>query len=434
MSKQATGNERSFFGKLCSILIDVLIIPVMIIAFVCAITMSSAKSNNEVPSILGNSIVEVLTSSMDVEGGYKAGDVLIIDQSVNPNSLKVGDCIAFYAPKQSGYTNTNGDSLIVFHRIVRIVYARENKNGNLSEEPVRHFVCHGDNDSTPLTYVPTQKYLDGEQEPGGDYERIQVGDSYVYSLKENGGFVVKLDDEIDVANTTSSVQASQSRFQYVTDEYVVGALKSRASGFLTGLINFCCSETGIIILVIVPSLLMIFLVVSGMIQEAKIAKSEKEGEKYAYANNMNILDAIVKENEAEKDGQKENEAISDEKAPPDTPAKESLSAEVKPQDVQEEQLKVPPKAPMVKKAPDVPSEAKDIKVAPKAPTTKVAPKAPSTPKAKVASETSTKTPTVPTTEAKAPKAPLVKPKTPTVPKKEEQQKVPPKAPSVSPKK
>lgn len=439
MSKQTTGAERSFFSKLCSILIDVLIVPVVVIAFVCAILMTTAKSNNQVPSILGNSIVEVLTNSMDVEGGYKVGEVLIIDQSVNPNSLKVGDCIAFYAPKQSGYTTDNGDSLIVFHRIVRIVYARENKNGNLSAEPVRHFVCHGDNDSTPLTYVPTQKLLDDDPEPGGDYERIQVGEDYVYQLKENGGYVVKLEDDTDVANTNSSVQASQSRFQYVTDEYVVGVLKSRAGGFISGLVNFCCSTTGIVILVIVPSMLMIFFVISGMVQEAKVAKSEKDGEKYAYANNINLLDALSKDENPQPQAEQNKTQAKPEQtaeqivaqatsvAPKTEQIEENAKKATAPKinqikaskvptdDGKNAQTSTPPKAPTAPKAPSAPKVVKDTQpktpsaktTTPKAPSTPTAPKAPSTPKA-----------------PSAPKAP----KTPSAPK------APPKAPNVPPKK
>ena len=135
--------ERSVFSKICSILIDIFIVPVIVIAFVCAILMSSAKANNKVPSVLGNSIVEVLTSSMAVEGGFYPGDVLIIDQTVNKDNLQVGDCIAFYAPIESGWVyideNNNKKSLIIFHRIVRIIYTDETINGEpTGKKNVKH--------------------------------------------------------------------------------------------------------------------------------------------------------------------------------------------------------------------------------------------------------------------------------------------------------
>lgn len=289
MANKSEVKERSIFNKLCSILIDILVIPVIIVAFVCAIFMTSAKANNKVPSILGNSIVEVLTNSMDVgtKESYKVGDVLIIDQNINLDELKVGDCIAFYAPKQSKFTTdgtVNGDSLVIFHRIVRIVYAKEIKNGVPSEEVKRHFVCHGDNAGS-LTYIPTQAKIDGSLEPGGDYD--QNG-----NLLPGGGYVVKLLDDSTIAGDSYSAQMEQSTLQYVTDEYVVGVLKNRAGGFLSALVKFCCSETGIILLVIIPASIMICLILFSLVQEAKLAKQERESDQLILAKNISIVGGI----------------------------------------------------------------------------------------------------------------------------------------------
>lgn len=289
MANKSEVKERSIFNKLCSILIDILVIPVIIVAFVCAIFMTSAKANNKVPSILGNSIVEVLTNSMDVgtKESYKVGDILIIDQNINLDELKVGDCIAFYAPKQSKFTTdgtVNGDSLVIFHRIVRIVYAKEIKNGVPSEEVKRHFVCHGDNAGS-LTYIPTQAKIDGSLEPGGDYDENG-------NLLPGGGYVVKLLDDSTIAGDSYSAQMEQSTLQYVTDEYVVGVLKNRAGGFLSALVKFCCSETGIILLVIIPASIMICLILFSLVQEAKLAKQERESDQLILAKNISIIGDI----------------------------------------------------------------------------------------------------------------------------------------------
>lgn len=289
MDSKQDVKARNSFNKLCSILIDILVVPVFVVAFVCVIIMSTAKANNKVPSIMGNSIVEVMSDSMDVEGGFKKGDVLIINQT-DVKSLKVGDCIAFYAPKQSGFVDSNGNSLVIFHRIVRIIYAIPYKNGvAVSDVPVRHFVCRGDALGT-LTFangglIPTQACSDGEENPGGDYDEFG-------SINSNGGYVVKLHDDTYVETNKNQVQNSQSDLQYVTDEFVVGKLKNKASGFISSIIKFCSSEKGIILLVILPSLIMIAIILINLINEAKVAKQERENDQLVLARNFSLMSSL----------------------------------------------------------------------------------------------------------------------------------------------
>ncbi len=455
MAKNRETKERNVFSKICSILIDIFIVPVVIVAFGCAILMTTAKANNQVPSIMGNSIVEVLTSSMDVgtPESYKVGDVLIIDKTVNVDDLKVGDCIAFYAPKQSKFTTdgtVNGDSLIIFHRIVRIVEAKEIKNGVVSEEVKRHFVCRGDA-CGPMTaqngaLIPAL----GEESDYDENGNVQPG----------GGYIVKLKDD-DVASDGHSAQMDQSEFQYVTDEFVVGKLKSRASGFLSALVKFCCSQIGILVLVIVPSTIMIALVVTSIAQESKLLKKEKESDQMILAQNISMMSGgasgeVKQENVSEtpekpaeqKDVKAEESKVEEqtkkaepeektakkapakpvpakkapekvlekapEKAEPVTlPAKEPIKPVVaNTLEKAEPAKKAPatPKAPTAKKAPTAPEKAETKKApsAPKAPATPktpAAPKAPSAPKPAPAKKEPTAPKTAPAKTPSAPKAP-----------------------------
>lgn len=302
MSKSEV-KERTVFNKICSILIDIFIVPVILIAFICAIFMSSAKANNNVPSVMGNSIVEVLTSSMAVEGGFYPGEVLIIDQTVNTDNLKVGDCIAFYAPKASGWTTTgdaSGDSLIIFHRIVRIIYANEVKNGVETDVIKKHFVCRGDNVSPKLsvtngTLIPTQNKSNGmpEDEWGGDYDENG-------NIKPGGGYVVKLVDdsyaENVVINNVPTGSKTQSELQYVTSDYVVGIYKAKLGGFLSSTIKFCCSELGIILLVIIPSALMLIVVATNLVQETRLARQERESGQIDVAKNVSMMGNMLEDN------------------------------------------------------------------------------------------------------------------------------------------
>lgn len=442
MSK-SEAKERSVFSKICSILIDIFIVPVIVIAFVCAILMSSAKANNKVPSVLGNSIVEVLTPSMAVEGGFYPGDVLIIDQTVNKDNLQVGDCIAFYAPKASGYITDNGDSLIIFHRIVRIIYANETKNGVETGVVKKHYVCRGDAvgklSASDGTLIPTQAKKDGlpQDQWGGDYD--ENGNLYDENGNRivNGGYVVKLlDDTAGVEkddNNVPTTSSSQSTLQYVTEEYVVGKLKARAGGFISALVKFCCSEIGIILLVIIPSGIMIAIVATSIAQESRLAKAERETDQLTMAKNISIMNDSP-EDEAKKDDVKQ------EGKPEDLPKKEELNTDKKPEDKKVENVaqqdaqntKSAPKVPEVKEEP----KEKAVPKAPNKKEPKVAPTKVETPK-EAPAKPATK-PTVPKTEPKpvAPKtenAKPVAPKTPTAPKSAPSKPVEPKAP-VAPKK
>ncbi|MDY2696453.1 MAG: hypothetical protein SOV27_04760 [Eubacteriales bacterium] len=431
MSK-SEAKERSVFSKICSILIDIFIVPVIVIAFVCAILMSSAKANNKVPSVLGNSIVEVLTPSMAVEGGFYPGDVLIIDQTVNKDNLQVGDCIAFYAPEESGWVTDNGDSLIIFHRIVRIIYTDETINGEpTGKKNVKHFVCRGDAvgklSASDGTLIPTQAKKDGlpQDQWGGDYDE----NGNLYDEKGNrivnGGYVVKLLDE--------SASKDKADLQYVTAEYVVGKFKARAGGFISALVKFCCSEIGIILLVIIPSGIMIAIVATSIVQESRLAKAERETDQLTMAKNISIM------NDTPEDEAKKNDAKQEEK-PEDTPKIEELNTDKKQEDKKVENVaqqdaqntKSAPKVPEVKEEP----KEKAVPKAPNKKEPKVAPTKVETPK-EAPAKPATK-PTIPKTEPKpvAPKpesAKPVTPKTPTAPKSAPSKSVEPKAP-VAPKK
>lgn len=416
MSK-SEAKERSVFSKICSILIDIFIVPVIVIAFVCAILMSSAKANNKVPSVLGNSIVEVLTSSMAVEGGFYPGDVLIIDQTVNKDNLQVGDCIAFYAPEESGWVTDNGDSLIIFHRIVRIIYTDETINGApTGKKNVKHYVCRGDAvgklSASDGTLIPTQAKKDGlpQDQWGGDYD--ENGNLYDENGNRivNGGYVVKLLDE-----TASKDKAD---LQYVTDEYVVGKFKARAGGFISALVKFCCSEIGIILLVIIPSGIMIAIVATSIVQESRLAKAERETDQLTMAKNISIMNDSP-EDEAKKDDVKQEEKPEDKKF-----------ENVAQQDARN--TKFAPKVPEVKEEP----KEKAVPKVPNKKGPKVAPIKVETPK-EAPAKPATK-PTIPKTEPKpvAPKtenAKPVAPKAPPAPKSAPSKPVEPKAP-VAPKK
>lgn len=265
--------ERSRFSKVCSALIDVFFIPIIVIAFICTILMFTAKRNNRVPTIFGNSIVTVLSDSMYPE--YKVDDVLLIKKVSDLNSLKIGDNIAFYGPittKNPLLTyEIDGEyfSKIIFHKIVRIIYA-ENEQG----VKVRHFVCKGIN--------TTRSHYELVEAGKGDYLYDSVNDEYYLpstpAEKANANYVVKLEDMVapeDESTWAQQIEDSQMiDMQYIRDEYVVGVYNGRVSSAIAGFIRFCTSPNGIIILVIVPASIMILLILFSMFKDYEASKDE----------------------------------------------------------------------------------------------------------------------------------------------------------------
>ncbi|MBE6899769.1 MAG: signal peptidase I [Ruminococcaceae bacterium] len=96
---------------LCVILVPILIINLVLI-------VKSFTNKDEVPSIGGIFPLIVLTDSMYPE--IEAGD-LIINKTIDPEEVKVGDVISFFDPAGNGTT-------IVTHRVTEIV----SENGGIA--------------------------------------------------------------------------------------------------------------------------------------------------------------------------------------------------------------------------------------------------------------------------------------------------------------
>ena len=283
MGKQESKKKKSKLGKVFSIIVDILVVPVIVIAFACTILTFSAKANNKVPQIFGKSIVTVLTPSMEPD--FMVGDVLIINK-VDVNTLKVGDNIAFYAPIWLGspYTTTldNGEKVsnIIYHQIVTIINA-PNEDGVRE----RYFVCRGTNLSDPeYVYVGENK---------GYYTKD--GDNYVMTPdgSKTGDYDVKLenmpaDTEGDI-NPGDIEDSSMSTMQYVSDDLVVGIYDSSLSPAIGGFIKFCSSSTGLLCLVVVPAALMLVFVALNMVKEVKASKEETEQDQLALEGNIEKL-------------------------------------------------------------------------------------------------------------------------------------------------
>ena len=86
--------KKVTFQKVLSIITDILIYPIIVLAIFSSFVMLNAKRDNEVYAIFGYSIVKILSGSMTASG-FEKGDLVIL-HSVNTDDLRVGDDIAFY--------------------------------------------------------------------------------------------------------------------------------------------------------------------------------------------------------------------------------------------------------------------------------------------------------------------------------------------------
>ncbi len=111
--------------KIVSGIIVTLTVVVFILGFLIFVSVLKAEPN-QVPSVLGFSVMKVQTGSMEPE--YKTGSI-IITREVKPEKLEVGDVISFYvsAGKIVDQVNT--------HRIEEIQYIKSD---------LRQFVTKGD--------------------------------------------------------------------------------------------------------------------------------------------------------------------------------------------------------------------------------------------------------------------------------------------------
>lgn len=156
-----SGNKKSVLAKISvgiKIVTDILAIPLMILAVLVTGVLFNAKKNNEVPSLLGYSVVKILSGSMEASGFNKNDTVLV--KKTNALNLIVGDVVAFYnyvdinniAPEtvsKTVGTNKTADnkekikrSKIWFHEIVEISFDSDGTKwfktkgtSNLKEDP-----------------------------------------------------------------------------------------------------------------------------------------------------------------------------------------------------------------------------------------------------------------------------------------------------------
>ena len=114
-------------NKVLSTIVNVILVLAIALGIFCAFNAFIAKSGNSVPSFFGYRTFAIQSDSM--KPFFSKGD-LVIDKTVDPDTLEVGDVITFW-------TVIQGERALNTHRIIQI-----DDNGTF-----RNFITKGDNNS-----------------------------------------------------------------------------------------------------------------------------------------------------------------------------------------------------------------------------------------------------------------------------------------------
>jgi signal peptidase len=124
---------KSNLKKWTTIVLNIILVLIIVVATVFVIGALSAKQNGGVPNLFGYSPVVVLTNSMKGDGpqNFSAGDLVVIEQG-KTSGLKENDVITFW-------DFINGKKQMNTHRITKI--------DNSGSEP--RYTTKGDNNPSP---------------------------------------------------------------------------------------------------------------------------------------------------------------------------------------------------------------------------------------------------------------------------------------------
>lgn len=237
--------KKSTFKKVFDIVTNVLYAIVMIILIIFLVYGFGSLSNNRVPSFFGQSYVRILSGSME-ESGFERGDVVVI-KKVNISTIEEGDIIAFY----NNYTTT--PALLTAEQASDIEIS-DFKTGrsSFSSSIIFHKIEDVRYDADGNTYFRTY-----------GTSNVNADGSYRYD-------------------------------GWIRGDRVVGVYTE--SG-LAGFIQFMSSSTGIIVLVVVPSCIVLLILAFSIIDTIDKMIKQKKLEKEMIDENIKETNLKNEENE-----------------------------------------------------------------------------------------------------------------------------------------
>lgn len=242
-------------SKTIKILGNCIFFPLIFIILLCSIMMYISKTNRQVPSLFGYSVVTVLTGSMEPD--FSPGDTVIV-KATRVGDLKVGDVIAFYEYQQPGIS--------VGDLIQNVENVPQNPTNN------------SENVDTTIS-----GFLGGGA--ANDYQKNVAQNSNVVFHK-----IEQISTLTDKSSpyygkiffyTTGNTQSSTKA--WIMEDYVVGRYQ-QSSGIIGLLLSISSSSVGSLMLIIVPAAVLGILLVLSFVKDIKKQLKEQSTQEQLQIN------------------------------------------------------------------------------------------------------------------------------------------------------
>lgn len=263
--------EKDSFKKSVTILGNCIFFPLIIMILLSAVFMYIAKSNKQLPSLFGYSVVTVLSGSMEPD--FKVGDTVIV-KATPISMLKEGDVIAFYEYQQPGASVGELTHNAEFLEDINVGTgnidaslmgflgggARNDYQKNVSQ--ISHVVFHKIIDISTIT----------------DKSSPYCGKIFFYTS----------------GNTQESTKA------WIMEDYVVGKYQE-SSGLIGLVLSMASSPVGSVFLILIPVICVLGGVALSSLKNIKKAvKETNNGQEVQQEENPEQTEDISKEESLEK--------------------------------------------------------------------------------------------------------------------------------------
>ncbi len=235
--------------KLLGIIGDILFIPIIIFALSSCVFMLVQRRKNMPVSLFGNSLVYVMSRSMESEGLLK-GDTLFVKEA-STQDINLKDVIAFYYYSDAVNDNNNTKHLVKKFPYSGGLYV------DMSEEKIEYGVNISD-------------YPKVERQGLKTIKDAQKSNTPIYFHRVIGIYV---DDYGNVFYQTKGSD-NGSADGYIRSDFVVGKYVETPRAF-RDVMTFCGSARGMIILVCIPLSLLVLFQCFSLIKQIEIIGYEK---------------------------------------------------------------------------------------------------------------------------------------------------------------
>lgn len=248
MSKIEKTHKVSFYSVIGKIG-DILLWPVLIMAFLSSFFMLVQRKQNKVTSFFGYSFCNVLSKSMENDG-FNRGDTVIVKR-INERDVQLGDIIAFYS--YSNKRETDSDINLVV-KYINSSYPISNDETNIKSD------------------FDLNSIIKSKDKSKQNLKKAQDAKASVVFHTVVGIFV---DNDGNVFFKTKGSSNGSADTCLACGDLLVGKYVNTPV-FLRKAVSYCASSIGMIILVCLPLSLLVLMQSLSLIEQISIISLEKK--------------------------------------------------------------------------------------------------------------------------------------------------------------